>query len=112
MPDANSQLAVTFVDSALINQSTSPVLITSGQGIFHGFLVITQGTGSWGATIYDSNSTVSSGLNSSTAVGVLLTATTGGVLGFQWGGDIIYNNGLVVQDSTGTTPGAIKILYL
>ena len=109
--DANSQLPISFQDSVVLN-TVGSTLITTGQGVFHGFIGITPGTGGWGATAYDSSSSTNAGtLTSSTAVGALVTTTSGGVLGFQWAGDVIFNNGLVINN-TGTTAGVIKVLYL
>jgi hypothetical protein len=50
-------------------------------------------------------------LVSSTVVGVLSSTTASGAVPFQWGGDIICNNGLTVVAAGGTT-GVVKILYL
>lgn len=110
MLDANSHLPVTFDDSNLINTNTM-TSITVGQGVFHGFLVIASGSGAFNATVYDVSTTTAAGLISTTAVGVLSTTSNVGVIPFQWGGDVIYTNGLVCVTTQGTA-GAIKILYL
>lgn len=110
MLDANSLLPQSFVYSPLINTSTNPGTISIGAGVLHGFIIIGLGTGLWGATVYDA--LVTGTLNSTTAIGVLVTATVGGAYGLQLTGDGIYNTGLTVVNNTGTTAGAFKILYL
>ena len=107
--DANSQSPVTFTYSPLVNTNTTTTITAAGAGVFRGFLVIAAGSGSWGATVYDA--TPSGTLNSTTAIGVLSSTTASGFVPFQWGGDIIYQNGLTLI-TTQTTAGAIKVIYL
>ncbi len=109
MLDANSHLPMSFVASALVNANATTTITAAGAGVFHGFVVIGTAAGAYTATVYDA--TPQGTLNSTTAIGVLNSTTIAGALPFQWGGDVIYNNGLTLITSQGT-PGAIKILYL
>jgi hypothetical protein len=111
MTDANSALPLSFNDSALINVTNTTTTVAGVPSIFHGFLVITSAAGAYSLIAYDSATTASAGLVSSTAVGVLSTTTGAGATTFQWGGDIVCSNGITVVAQNGTT-GAVKILYL
>ncbi len=109
MLDANSHLPLSFVASSLVNTNATTTITAAGAGVFHGFLVLNAGAGAYNATVYDA--TPQGTLNSTTAIGVLNSTTAAGATNFQWGGDVIYNNGLTLITSQGTA-GAIKILYL
>ena len=110
MLDANSELPMSFVASPLVNTNTTTTISTN-QGVFHGFLVIANGAGAFNATVYDVSTTAVAGLVSTNAVGVLNSTTAVGATSFQWGGEIVVNNGLVLVTTQGTA-GAIKVLYL
>jgi len=112
MLDANSQLPLSFQVSPLINTNTTTTITAAGAGIFHGFLIISTsstGAGAWNGILYDA--TPQGTLNSTTAIGVLASTTAAGATPFQWGGDVVYNNGLTLITSAGTA-GAIKVIYL
>jgi hypothetical protein len=110
--DANSHDTLSFVASTGIYiTNTTTTIAGSGPGVFHGFLVVSAPAGSYTLTLYDASTTSAAGLITSTTVGVLATTTAAGALPFQWGGDIIYSNGLVAVASGGTT-GNVRILYL
>jgi len=110
--DANSNIPLDFIaSSGIYVTNTTTTVAGSGPGIFHGFLVVTAAAGAYSLTVFDSSTTGASGLTTTTTVGVLSTTTGVGAMSFQWGGDIVFNNGLVAVAAGGTT-GNIKILYL
>ena len=110
--DANSQLPISFIASNGINSVATTTIVGAGPGIFHGFLVITTGAGTYNATLYDVSTTAAAGLVTSAVVGALATTTgVGAASPFQWGGDVIFKNGLVCV-TAGSNQGTIKILYL
>lgn len=110
--DANSQPTLNFIASPIINvTNTTTTVAGTGPGIFHGFLVVAAAAGTYSLTVYDASTTTASGLTSATVVGLLASTTAAGALPFQWGGDIVYNNGITVVAQGGTT-GVVKILYL
>lgn len=110
--DANSQTTLSFLASAVVNTTNSTTTIVgAGPGVFHGFIVNATGAGALSVTIYDASTTAASGLTSATAIGALASTTLAGAVPFQWGGDVIYNNGLVVVAAGGTI-APFKVLYL
>ena len=114
MLDANSQLPISFQASPQISINTTTV-VGVGPGVFHGFLVVTTPGQGNTYTAYDSVASTTavgiSPLSTTTVVGVLNSTTAAGALTFQWGGDVVFNNGLVIVSTQGTA-GVIKILYL
>ena len=111
--DANSQQPRSYIASPLVNVTSSTTTIGGAgvAGIFHGWLVVNAGTGTFSATLFDANTTAAAGLTSATTVGVLNTTSAAGAAAFQAGGDIIFNNGLVCV-ATGSNAAAFKIIYL
>ncbi len=111
MLDANSQLPLSFVPSSVINTTNSTTTISGATGVFHGFLVVGTSSGAYTLTAYDAATTTASGLTSATVIGVLNSTTASGATAFQWGGDIIVNNGITVV-AVGGTSGVTRIIYL